>query len=53
MERMEKKIYEFTNDGNSCGFMMQSRQDTGLTICGMKTATARRFPRTGMDAAIT
>lgn len=53
MERMEKKIYEFTNDGNSCVIYDASRQGTGLTICGMKTATARRFPRTGMDAAIT
>ena len=49
---MEKKIYEFTNDGNSC-VIYDAKPPRYWFICGMKTATVRRFPRTGMGAAIT
>lgn len=53
MERMEKKIYEFTNDGNSCVIYDAKPPRYWFNYLWNETATARRFPRTGMDAAIT
>ena len=46
------KLYEFTDEGNSCKILCRKHRGTGITIYGMKIAIAHKFLKSGMAGAI-